>query len=129
MENYIIPKLGRLRVSEIGRADIAAFHRGRSHTPRTANYCLAVISKTMAWAEEMGYRPLQSNPCYGYKKYKENKRKRYLTPVELARLGNALTKCELEGLASPSAVATIRLLVFTGARQSEILSLKWECGF
>lgn len=74
----------------------------------------------------MGHRPLQSNPCYGFKKFAETKRKRYLKPEELARLGRALTECERDGTISSAAAAAIRLLIFTGARQSEILTLEWE---
>ncbi len=42
------------------------------------------------------------------------------------RLGKSLDEIETEGGASASAVAAIRLLVLTGCRKSEILTLRWE---
>ena len=49
-----------------------------------------------------------------------------MSEPELARLGEALRAVESEGSESPYVVATIRLLVFTGARLSEILGLRWD---
>jgi len=47
---------------------------------------------------------------------------RYLTPAELTRLGAALRVGTRYAALAPDAVAAIRLLLFTGARKSEILS-------
>ena len=44
---------------------------------------------------------------------------------ELARLGAALAEAEQSG-ALPTAIAATRLLIFTGARKSEILELEWR---
>ena len=44
----------------------------------------------------------------------------------MQRLGKALADSEKGGTASPWIIAAIRLLVFTGARHSEILTLEWE---
>ncbi len=44
----------------------------------------------------------------------------------MARLGDVLKQCEHEGLEPQSAINLIRLLVFTGCRLSEILTLKWH---
>ncbi len=54
----------------------------------------------------------------------ERKRERYLGAEEIQRLGAALVAAE--GVEHPSALAAIRLLLLTGARKSEILTLKWE---
>ncbi|MCK9378252.1 MAG: site-specific integrase, partial [Syntrophobacterales bacterium] len=56
----------------------------------------------------------------------ENKRERYLSVEELARVGAVLTQAEAEGKESPVPVAAIRLLMLTGARLGEALGLRWE---
>ena len=91
--------------------------------PYQANRTLGVVSKMMNLAEAWGLRPDRSNPCYHIRKYKEGKRERFLTAEELARLGRALD--EEESFAA-SAVTAFRLLLYTGARLSEIQTLKWE---
>ena len=77
----------------------------------------------MNLAEAWGLRPDRSNPCYHIRKYKENKRERFLMPEELVRLGKALDE---EESFAPAAVTAFRLLLYTGARLSEIQTLKWE---
>ncbi len=74
-------------------------------------------------AEIWGLRPDGSNPCRHVKRYKENKRERFLSPEETERLGQVLAEAESE---MPSAVAAFRLLLLTGCRLSEIQFLRWE---
>jgi integrase len=76
----------------------------------------------MNLAEKWGLRPDGSNPCRHVEKFKENKRERYLTGDELARLGDALTEAEQAATELPSVIAAVRLLVLTGCRLSEILT-------
>ena len=85
-----------------------------------------MLSKMMNLAEVWGLRLDGSNPCRHIKRYKEKKRKRYLNGDELERLGRVLEQVEADGSAFPPVVAAIRLLIFTGARLSEILHLRWE---
>lgn len=126
LEKQILPNLGKLEIAKISRADVTKFHHKFAHTPRRANMALAVVSVIMSWAEEFGFREQNSNPCKGIKKFSEGKRERYLSKEELGRLGRALTEAETSGKISIYAAAAIRLLILTGARRSEILSLKWE---
>jgi integrase len=75
-------------------------------------------------AEVWGERAPGSNPCRYVEKFRERKRERFLSAEELARLADALEQAE--GNEPLSAVAAIRLLILTGCRLSEILSLRWE---
>jgi integrase len=86
---------------------------------------MAVLSKMLNLAEKWGERPDGSNPCRHVEKYRERKRERFLSQAELARLGEALAEAERNGSESPYAIAAIRLLILTGARVSEILTLEW----
>jgi integrase len=77
-------------------------------------------------AELCGLRPDASNPRRHIRKYPEEKRERYLRLAELAVLGEALSLAEQEGVEDPYAIAAIRLLIFTGCRLNEIMTLKWS---
>lgn len=122
----ILPALGRHRVTEVTRADIAKLHHDLRHIPYEANRCLEVISKMFSLAEMWGLRPDGSNPRKHIKKYAEEKRERFLSPVELKRVGEVLREMEREGIELRSAIAATRLLILTGCRLNEIMTLQWE---
>ena len=123
---YIEPRLGRCGVSGIKRQDVAKLHHELASKPYQANRTLALLSKFFNWAEKHGLRPDGSNPCRHIEKYRESRRERFLSQAELARLGDALRAAEREKSATPWAIAAIRLLTFTGARLSEILTVRWD---
>jgi integrase len=122
IDNIILPTVGRKRVREVARADISRMHHERRETPYDANRALAVTSKMFSLAEKWGERPDGSNPCRHVERYAEHKRERMLSADEFGRLAGAL---KASG-SSPYVVGAIKLLVFTGARLSEILTLEWE---
>ena len=126
LENHVLPRLGSKPVISIERKDIAKLHHDMRETPGAANRVVALLSKMFNLAEQWGYRPDNSNPCRHIEKYKERKIERYLTGEELGRLGAALRSAETENDFAPSALAAIRLLMFTGCRKEEILSLEWR---
>ena len=145
IKNHIKPILGRMNVAEVVRADVDHFKRavkdgktardvkrgprGRSIVrggAGAANRCLALLSHMFHLAERWGWRPEGSNPCRHVDKYREQRRERFLSEAELARLGDSLTEAERNSSESAHAVAAIRLLIFSGARRGEILGLRWE---
>jgi len=126
IERFILPTLGARKVREITRADIQALHQRHRDTPYQANRLLGLLSKMFNLAEAWGYRPDHSNPTLHVKKYKESKRERFLSPDELGRLSDVLNELERTGKEMPSVIAAIRLLIATGARMSEILTLRWD---
>ena len=69
--------------------------------------------------------PDGTNPCRSVRKYPAHGRERFLTDTEFRRLGEVLGEAPTEGGVSVHAVAAIRLLMLTGCRKSEILSLQW----
>jgi integrase len=123
---HVLPALGRLRVQDVTRADIAQLHHGMRSTPGAANRVLALLSKMFNLAERWGLRPDHTNPCRHVERYAERKMERFLLGDELARLGAALAEAERNGTEMPSVIAAVRLLILTGARAGEILSLRWE---
>lgn len=74
------------------------------------------------FAERQGERPDGSNPCRHVERFPQQRRERFLCAEELARLGDTLASYK----GSPYHPATIKLLVFTGARLSEVLGLRWD---
>ncbi len=123
---HILPAFGNLTVAAITRADVVRLHQGMKDTPGAANRTLALISHMLNVAEKWGLRPDGANPCRHVEKYKPGKRERYLSSAELARIGRVLAEAERTGTERPNAVAAIRLLILTGCRRSEILTLRWE---
>lgn len=126
LDRTILPALGRHRVTEVTRADVAKLHHDLRHIPYEANRCLEVMSKMFSLAEMWGLRPDGSNPRKHIKKYAEEKRERFLSPAELKRVGEVLRDMESEGIEMRSAIAASRLLILTGCRLGEIMTLKWE---
>ena len=126
LRRFILPALGRLAVPEITRADVAKFHHDLRHFPYQANRCLEVISKMFVLAEMWGLRPDGSNPRKHIRKYPEEKRERFLSAAELRRIGEVLREMESEGVELSSAILAARLLILTGCRLGEIMTLKWD---
>lgn len=142
IEYHIKPKLGRVRTKALGYSDIAKFHTALNATPYMANRCIAILSVFLNWCEKHGYRERNSNPCKEISLYREQKRQKFMDAEILSVLGDALSHMEATwyerqanktrgdgnkvDTITPQAAAAIRLLMFTGARLDEILSLKWE---
>jgi integrase len=138
----IRPTLGPRRLTDITRADIAKLHHELRDKPGAANRCLALLSKMFNLAETWGLRSPHSNPVRHIDRYPERKMQRFLSFAELARVGDVLKCAETErivpshskaknpkpreGGENPFLIAAVRLLLFTGARRSEILTAKWE---
>jgi integrase len=125
IEKHVRPKLGKIKVADVSRSDVSKIHHSLLSTPYEGNRVLALISKMMNLAEKWGLRADMSNPCRHIERFKEAKRERFLCNDELSSLGTALELAEANG-ESPYAIAAIRLLALTGARLTEILTLKWE---
>lgn len=148
LDLHMVPVLGSRPVTSIHKVDISRWHSGLADHPATANRALALFSAIWNWAAAREEVQEAANPARGVEHFPERPKERYLSIDELARLGNVLRLAETVGLpwevddTKPTAkhvpkgprltrldvhaVATIRLLIFTGARLREILDAKWE---
>lgn len=137
IEKIVTPKIGKLKIKEVTAEQISKLHHGLSDTPYQANRTLAILSTIFNLAETMQHRPQGTNPCKALEKYPEVKKDRYLTADELKRLAAILNRsCPITDLqiTEPNggdlralySAAAIWLLLFTGARLNEILTLKWS---
>lgn len=126
LERVCMPAVGAVRINDLKAQDLANLHFAHRQNPVTANRAIAVMSSFLGWCETKGYRAKGDNPARGIKKFKEKPRQRFLTNRELGRLGIALARAERKNTETPWALAAIRLLLFTGMRRNEVLTLRWE---
>ncbi len=82
-DRSILPKLGKRKVQDIVRADVAKLMTGILDTPAMANKVLSLLSKAFNLAEVWGWRPEGTNPCRHVERFKEESRERYLSESEL----------------------------------------------
>ncbi|MCY3855532.1 MAG: tyrosine-type recombinase/integrase [Rhodospirillales bacterium] len=126
IDRHLLPRLGNARLGRIGRERVAALHYSLHETPTMANKVVDMLSRLFNMADLWGIAPEGGNPCRFVRKYAEPPRERFLSEEEFKRLGRVLGEVKAEGKVHPSAVAAFRLLMLTGCRKSEILTLRWE---
>ena len=126
IDNHIVPALGERKIADVKHADVAALHYSLHDRPGVANCTLQVLSQMFHRAERWGLISPGASPCRSHRKYRLRARERFLTPGEYRRLGMVLKEGEADGSFSEPAVAALRLLILTGCRRDEILTLRWD---
>ena len=126
IQHHVLPALGKKALKDVAPEDVTALHHKLRDTPAAANQAMWVLSKMFAQAESWGMVPPGLRPTRHVRQYRGASRERFLTPEEYRHLGTTLTRLEAEGSMMPSAVVAIRLLMLTGCRSDEILTLKWD---
>ena len=121
--NQILPWFRGRSIAGISHRDIQQWFASLHVTPVAADRSAPVLSVIFGQAETYGYRPEGSNPCTGIKRYRRCGRERFLTADEIRRLSHVLD-CHRES--RPLETSIVRLLLLTGCRKSEILTLKWS---
>ena len=122
----IKPRLGALPVSAVTKGDVISFHAAMAKTPRRANYVISTVRALMTFAEDVGLRPVHSNPAKKIKMYRQAARERFLSEEEIGKAADAIARAAADGKVGPSAAAGLRLALFTGARSGEITAAKWS---
>ncbi|HKQ24225.1 MAG TPA: tyrosine-type recombinase/integrase [Burkholderiales bacterium] len=113
----------RRKLDAIGSDDVKTLHAtiGRKH-PTMANRVVELLSAIFNNAKEHGYPG--DNPASGVKPFKETKRKRFIgeqDPDELPRFFKALATD-----ASADFQHFVLLSLLTGARRTNVLSMRWQ---
>lgn len=139
---HVKPLLGKKQAASLIKADIENWQtdvaNGKSAAreklgPRAvahvrggkgaATRALASFRAMLSWGVERKIIP--TNPALGVRPFEGRKCERFLSAEEMARLGDALAQLVAEAEINPHAAAIIRLLILTGCRKSEILTLQW----
>ena len=125
INRVLVPTFGTRKISSITHKDICDFMNKQRDKPIDANRSRALLSAFFHSCEKWGLIPRGSNPVTGAPKFPENKRERFLSPEEFARLESVLAEAEKTLSESPYVIAMIRLLMHTGCRPGEIQNLQW----
>ena len=126
IDKHILPAFGKLSALAVERTQVAAFHEALRDTPVMANQAVDLLARIYRAAEDRGTVPAGTNPCGHLKKYRSRRRERFLTEEEFRRLGRVMDKMEATGDIAVHAAAALRLLMLTGCRRNEILTLRWD---
>jgi len=126
IDRHIVPALGTMAVKDVRSSHVIELHDRMRDTPAMANHVVAMLSKMFSLAQTWELVPRGRNPCKAVNHYREQPRERFLTPEEYRSVGAALREVEADGSMWPPAIAAIRLLMLTGCRKSEILTLRWD---
>jgi integrase len=109
------------KLSGITKQEVQALHEkvGKENGQYQANRLLARIQIIYNKAIEWGWEGI--NPAQGVKKYKEKSRDRFLHPDELPRFFESLDSEPNDTIRD-----YIYVSLFTGARKSNVLAMRWE---
>lgn len=114
--NWSKRKLSSIQQSEVRRLHLNLQDGDGAHTAnRVFELLRALFNKIIEWKLFSG-----DNPCDGIHKFKEPKRSRFVTGEELPRFFEALAQVEHDAFK-----AFVLLLLLTGARRENVLSMQW----
>lgn len=124
INGHLIPRWGKLRLDEIKQQDIAKWlaEKREGYAPATVEKLRMMLGRSFELGRRWDIPGAETNPVRGVPRKKfDNARERYLSAAEAKRL---LEACERSY--NPQLKAIVSLLLFTGARKSELLLAKWE---
>ena len=122
----IIPLLGRKKVQDVKRPEIAGLMEKLSYKQTEANKVFSVLRKMFNMAEVGGYRPDGTNPCRHVPMFPAGKSTHLISDEEMGNLFRQLDKIESEGLENYVIPLGIRLQFEFAGRRSEIIALEWN---
>ena len=121
----LLPAFGSLPLDRITRRGVARWFDEYSRTaPSGANHALSLLRQILNHAIDCCY--LQTTPARGVKRNPSPKRNRFLSRDEVRRLHRALNRQARERPSRARQADVIRLLLLTGCRRGEILTLRWN---
>ena len=126
IDRCIVPMLGRMKVQDVKRPDVATVMKKMAHKPAEANNAFSVMRRMFNLAEVWGYRTDGTNPCRHVPMYPNGKATHLISDEDMARIFRHLGKLEDEGLEPYVIPLAIRLQFEFAARRGEIVTLQWD---
>lgn len=126
IDRNIIPLMGRMKVQDVKRPDVAAMMKKMVHKPAEANRTFSVMRRMFNLAEVWGYRSDGTNPCRHVPVYPDGKATHLISDEDMGKLFRHLEHMEAEGLEHYAIPLAIRLQFEFAARRSEIIALQWQ---
>ncbi|HCI1651728.1 TPA: tyrosine-type recombinase/integrase [Pseudomonas aeruginosa] len=126
IDRNVIPLLGRKKVHDVKRPDIAGLMERLSYKPTEANKVFSVLRKMFNLAEVWGYRPDGTNPCRHVPMFPAGKATHLISDDDMVKLFRQLDRTEAEGLERYVIPLAIRLQFEFAGRRSEIVGLQWD---
>lgn len=142
LHRHVSPLLGHRLARDLGRRDLEKLQADvltgkTARNEKTRSRGLAIIrggpgaagttirstAAMLAWAVVQEIIPF--NPSIGVKKIATRRRERFLSTAEARHMIDTLSELVAADEIPESHAVIIRLLLFTGARKSEILNLTW----
>ena len=121
----LLPAFGSLPLDRITNAGVTRWFDAYSRTaPGGANQALSVLRRILNHAIVCGH--LDTNPARGIKPNPRPKLTRFLSREEVRRLHRELDRCAGARPSRTRQADIIRLLLLTGCRRSEIVTLRWQ---
>jgi len=123
--NNIQKELGHKKIDKIKRVDVLNLFNDITDkgTRYKANRVIKILSAVFNVA--IKHELITYNVCLQFEKNAEIERKRYCSKEELQRIFKVLQDKENNHKNNKPSIAFIKLLIYTGARKSEIAKAKW----
>lgn len=119
INKYLLPNFANRKLSSVTKKDLEKLHSSLKEIPYRANRILQLLSSMFNLA--ISWNWLDKNPVKDIKKFKEDRRHRFLSDSEITKLIEVLNQQK-----SQAGVNIIKLILLTGSRKGEVFSARWQ---
>ena len=124
---HILDYFGNIPIQDITRMHMLAFEKyldGKKTGISTFSKCWkGLLSPAFNHAELWGYRDENTNPCKKLSSYRDRKVENFMNDADKERFENVLSTLECK---YPQTKALIAVSFYTGIRQGQMKSIKWD---
>ena len=125
LSGLLLPAFGPVPLDRIGRTAVTRWFDEYSRTaPGGANRALNLLRQILNHAIECGH--LDTNPACGIKRNPRPRLTRFLSREDIHRLHGVLDRHAGARTSRAQQADIIRLLLLTGCRKSEIVTMRWQ---